>query len=168
MQAVTHQAEVSSLVLHSCGLGRKHDSCLVKVWALKQDCPAETRLILLPCAVQMSQVTESQLLLPFAKGSGPCRSAFFLLCSFSSSCPSFHFCTLPPYIFFLNIHFRNSSPGTKENIHDFSHQSSQHAPRTHFQGYYNTISAPFSSLPLWSFVICPEICLFLLGKGDIH
>lgn len=33
------QPEIFSLVLHCCGLDRKQDSCLVRLWVVKQNCP---------------------------------------------------------------------------------------------------------------------------------
>lgn len=39
--AGSDQVEISSLALQCCGVHRMQDSCLVRVWAVKQSCLAE-------------------------------------------------------------------------------------------------------------------------------
>lgn len=155
--AGSDQAEISSLALRCCGQNRKQDSCLVRVWAVKQSCPTgkqnkNNTKTPIPARnnTDICQVSESPCIQHLAKGNRLCKRILFLLCSFSSSCPSFHFYSLSPSIFYPKVHFRNSRAGTKVNILDFSHQFCSTLLRLPFQGCYNTVSAPFSSLPLQS------------------
>lgn len=100
-------------VLSGCGLWNK---------AVLQEKKTKTTPKHPHCTIQMCQVSGSPCIPHLAKGNMPCISIPFLLCSFSSSCPSFHFYRPSPSVFNPKVHFRNSRVGPKVNILDFSHQ----------------------------------------------
>lgn len=169
--AGSEQAEISSLALHCYGLDRKQESCLSGhgLWnkGVLQEKKTETKTKhqFLHCTMQICQVSESPCLPHLTKRN---INILFLLCSFSSSCPSFHFYPPPPSIFYPKVHFRNSSPGSKVNILDFSHQSFQYVTTTTLPRVLKHCISSLQQPSIAAFVMCPEIHFYLLYRDGIH